>query len=290
MSNIKDFFQSRWGTKGWIVQADFSQLEVLGLAIITEDKQLKEDIRDGLDMHTVRAAQLFNVSQSQVTKKQRTTAKIFSFSLQYGSGAKGMAAQLGVDVGLATAFIKQYYARYKGVKAWQDMVAKQIKQQRKPTTLKSPLGSPVGESVYKSITGRRYTFREYDAPEFMRDRGIDVSFSPTEMKNYMIQGFATGDVVPEVGGKLYHALLNSEYKDTCLMVNTVHDSFIFDIRGDAVKPALKLVNSVLVASAKLVEDRFNIEIDLPLAVEYDIGRTWGDLQTIHNINVFIGDE
>lgn len=80
MSDIKDMFISRW-KDGVILNADFSQLEVIVLAILSNDTQLKDDILSGKDMHVVRAAELFGISEALVSKKQRKIAKAFAFQL-----------------------------------------------------------------------------------------------------------------------------------------------------------------------------------------------------------------
>jgi len=80
MSRIKECFTTRF-ENGSIVNADFSQLEVVGLAILSLDQQLIADIRSGMDMHIVRAAKLFNIAEDKVTKLQRQLAKMLSFQL-----------------------------------------------------------------------------------------------------------------------------------------------------------------------------------------------------------------
>ncbi len=118
MSRIKECFTTRF-ENGKIVNADFSQLEVVGLAILSLDRQLIDDIKSGRDMHVVRAAELLGIAESAVTKQQRQLAKMLSFQLQYGSGARNMAEQNKIHINLAKKFIEQYYERYKDVKQWQ---------------------------------------------------------------------------------------------------------------------------------------------------------------------------
>lgn len=58
MANIKECFVSRFGDDGFIVEADFSQLEVIGAAIISGDKNMAKDILDGIDSHCQSASWL----------------------------------------------------------------------------------------------------------------------------------------------------------------------------------------------------------------------------------------
>ena len=87
------------------------------------------------------------------TKAQRKLAKTLSFQLQYGAGATGMAKDNGIQKKIAENFIKIYYARYPGVKEWQDRNIRVVKRLRVPTRrLKFPRESckkkylPIGGS------------------------------------------------------------------------------------------------------------------------------------------------
>jgi len=59
MSRIKECFVSRWGDDGEIVQADFSQLEVIGAAFLSGDPKMYEDILAGIDSHSQSASWMY---------------------------------------------------------------------------------------------------------------------------------------------------------------------------------------------------------------------------------------
>jgi DNA polymerase-1 len=276
MSDIKTCFKSRWGDGGLLVEVDFSQLEIVALAILSNDPVLKDDIITGRDMHTVRAAELFEVPEDKVTKSQRTLAKRLSFQLQYGAGAPSLAKKNGIPKVTAERFIESYYARYKRVKEWQDEIAKEVTASRVPTDRHTPKGMPSGMGQHVSATGRIYRFFEYDAPEWKRD-GMP-SFSPTEMKNYPIQGFATGDVMALFRGLVFRRIFAEELQSVYLMVNTVHDSVMFDVRADVGVGRLKTICLDTAASLpEEIEKRWDIKIDLPFNITFKFGLTWADL-------------
>ena len=135
------------------------------------------------------------------------------------------------------------------------------------------MGLPSGYGEYTSITGRKYAFREYD------DFNKGTSFSPTQMKNYPVQGFATGDIVPLVLGKLYRVLKNDPLlSDSCLMINTVHDSVVFDIRDEhLLEYTDKVITETMQAAPRYLKERFNIDFDLELPVDGSVGRNWLDM-------------
>ena len=197
MSDILKHYTSRF-PDGYLLEVDFSQLEILVLAFLSGDEQLRKDLLSGADLHTISAQKLFGVSKP--SDKQRKIAKMLSFQLQYGSGAKNMAQSNGIPEATAKKFIENYYDRYPGVKKYQDDMIKKVEANRTPSSERTKLGRPAGVSEVRSLTGRRYTFKEQDAPEWS---ARDASFSPTQIKNYPTQGFATGDIVPLALGKLF---------------------------------------------------------------------------------------
>lgn len=180
--SIKSCFVSRW-EDGYLMEVDFSQLEIVALALLSQDPMLKDDIISGRDMHRVRAAELFGKPESAVSDKERTLAKQLSFILQYGGGAKGMAEKLDIDIKLAKSFIENYYGRYTVVKQWQDAIAEAVIASRVNTGEHTPRGFPKGVGHLETATGRVYKFFEYDSMSTWKP---DPSFSPTEMKNYPV--------------------------------------------------------------------------------------------------------
>ena len=276
MSDIRKHYTSRF-PDGYLLEVDFSQLEILVLAFLSGDGQLRKDLLSGADLHTISAQKLFGVSKP--SDKQRKIAKMLSFQLQYGSGAKNMAQINGIPEATAKKFIENYYDRYPGVKKYQDDMIKKVEANRTPSSERTKLGRPAGVSEVRSLTGRRYTFKEQDAPEWS---ARDASFSPTQIKNYPTQGFATGDIVPLALGKLYRVLKNdSRLCDTCLMINTVHDSIVFDCNSKLVaKKWAKEAKRIMEDSPKYLKEVFDIDFDLPLNVGCDIGKNWGEMETL----------
>jgi len=287
MSRIKECFTSRF-EGGSIVQVDFSQLEVVALAFLSGDEVLKGDIRDGVDMHCMSASFLYSKDYHAILHAyksgdptwthRRKKAKAPGFLIQYGGSATTMAHSTGLTRSQCQVFIDNYYSRYKQVKLWQDDIAKSVLESRLPSA-KFVGGVQAGMSVLKSITGRRYVFYEQEAPKFLKDRGTPLSFSPTQMKNYPVQGFATGDIVPLMIGKVYRWIKNN-YPDV-LMVNTIHDSIMFDVPPhiDIREFSISLAEATAFAPT-IIEDTFGFEFDLPLPVDVEHGPSWAEVDRI----------
>jgi DNA polymerase I-like protein with 3'-5' exonuclease and polymerase domains len=257
------------------MEADFSMLEIIVLAHLTQDETLIADIMSGKDLHTIRAAELFKKREVDVTKAERKLAKGFSFQLQYGSGAKKMAEQWGVDITLAQQFIRNYYKRYPKVKEWQDQNIKHVEDHGYAIPEKSYKGYPIRESKLRSETGRVYTFKEEDAPEYLVRKGRRyTSFKPTEIKNYPVQGLATGDIVPMVLGKLHRQLISKGLIGKAKLINTVHDSIVLDVHKEVVYTISRLVKRVMEAAPIEYEKIFGVPFTLPLRVEVSWGDNW----------------
>ena len=272
MSRIKECFTTRF-ENGKIVNADFSQLEVVGLAILSLDRQLIDDIKSGRDMHVVRAAELLGIAESAVTKQQRQLAKMLSFQLQYGSGARNMAEQNKIHINLAKKFIEQYYERYKDVKRWQDYVRESVVASRRVEG-HTKGGYPRGVGTYRSPSGRAYSFYEYDP---MGGWQKDPSFSPTEMKNYPCQGFSTGDVMALYRSQVMRQLLPYMFTNI-LFINSVHDSVMFDCDSEeSVAICKKVLYNMCKELPMLLTKRFGIEVPLEFNIDVETGPSWAEL-------------
>lgn len=275
MSDIKSCFVSRFES-GRLVEVDFSQLEVIGLAILSGDKVLKSDITSGMDMHRLRAAELFGKREEDVTPAERFLAKRLSFQLQYGAGWKSMAEKNKISGEIAKAFIANYYARYTRVKEWQQEIMEEVKASRRSSEKRTPKGYPAGVGEHISATGRIYRFYEYDAPEWMPEGTL--SFSPTEIKNYPIQGFATADIMALFRKLVFRKIFEEGMQDTVKMINTVHDSVMFDVAGET---EYNWIEKTCVDIAALlpaeIEARWPIVVDVPLPITVKSGPTWAKM-------------
>lgn len=278
MSDIKKYFTSRFGKAGYIMEVDYSQLEVFALAFLSQDRQLIADLLSGVDLHRVRAAEWLRISEHKVTDKQRKKAKRLSFQLQYGAGYKSMSRDNGISEKAAKDFINSYYRRYPQVLTWQDRMQATVIINRQPSNKRTPLGLPAGQGKLRSLTGRDYVFTEGDAPHWMSST---TSFRPTEIKNYPVQGFATGDIVQMMLGVLYrHCLEDKEFEVQYFMVNTVHDSIVLDVHEDLLYTIGREVKEVLESAPWHLKDKFGIDFNLPLHVEVTAGRNWLEQQPL----------
>lgn len=95
-----------------ILSADYSQIELRLIAEMAGIEKLKQAFRDGIDIHSATASQVFDVPLDQMTGDIRRKAKAINFGIIYGISGFGLGNQLGISSSEATTYIKQYFARF----------------------------------------------------------------------------------------------------------------------------------------------------------------------------------
>ncbi|RMH16982.1 MAG: hypothetical protein D6698_08945, partial [Gammaproteobacteria bacterium] len=141
-------------------------------------------------------------------------------------------------------------------------------------------GYPIHETKVESVTGRIYTFREQEAPAFLKKRGTMYGFKPTEIKNYFVQGLATADFVPMVAGHLYRMSLKKGIE--CKWVNTVHDSLLAET--DDLEAFVRFIHSSLDHIDTIVRERLVPDWNLPIKYTIEAGTSWADKKEIEHGN------
>lgn len=293
-SNLKRVFVSRFGVHGSMLEADYSQLEVVVQGVLTGDEQLLEDLRNRIDFHCKRVAlqPKYNITYDEVKaivededhpdhkkwKTIRTGAKIFSFQRAYGAGAPLIASFTGMTVDEVNELIDADEKAYPGVVAYNEMVAKAVKSDA--SVFYDPVeGDTFRKGTYQAPTGCLYAFRSYPAKDWQIERGIEDTFSPTEMKNYPIQGTG-GEIVQGICGKLYrHFRQNDNYGGKAFLCNTVHDCIWVDCHKDVLKQVAKDIKEIM----ESVDDwfaQFGVEITVPFPVDVEAGPNMLDLKHI----------
>jgi hypothetical protein len=143
----------------------------------------------------------------------------------------------------------------------------------------TPAGYDKGRGELLSPTGRLYVFHEQDAKEGFRDSS--PSFNPPDIKNYPVQGFATGDVMAIYRGLIMRRMLAEGLLRVALPINTVHDSVMFDLPD--IETAHKLRALLVQAAAYLagiIEETWGLYMPVPFKIETSIGPTWGQQEKI----------
>ncbi len=235
---VKRVFVSRWDG-GKIMEADFAQLEFRTAAFLAQDEKAMEEIATGFDVHSYTAQVITDAGQ----KTSRQDAKAHTFAPLFGATGYGRSKA-------EAAYYKHFVEKYEGIAAWHKQLGDEALRFMKIT----------------NVSGRQYAFPDVRR----RDNGMPSHF--TMIKNYPVQGFATGDVVPIVLNEL-HELLQPMH--SCV-VNSVHDSMVVDVHPDEEQQVLDIIELLNKNINDLVEKTYNVKMNVPLLLEAKIGPNWLD--------------
>jgi DNA polymerase-1 len=106
-----------------LIKADYTQLQVVIVADLSEATSMIETFNQGRDIHAETASRVLGVHPSQVTAHQRQAAKALNFGLLFGGGAATLqrhAKGYGVDWSLAEAkaMRTRFFEEYPEIKRW----------------------------------------------------------------------------------------------------------------------------------------------------------------------------
>lgn len=258
------------------VEFDYKQLEIRVLALASGDKQLIDDINRGVDMHTYFAAQIFNKAEEEISPGERKMAKGFSFQLQYGSSANGIARFWDVSKLLAEAFIDKYYQRYPQVRSWQQGVLSEASD-----TIQYAGDRREGLSVQRAYIPTTWR-SEFDVPlarfkvlsePTMHSRKPYVS--TTKCKNYPIQG-AAADIMILMLNRLSKAIWGTNSH----ILNTVHDSVLLEHPDYALDKRTAEGKRILEDVPSVLREVLGVEAPVEFPVDFSCGKTLSEVKGV----------
>jgi DNA polymerase I len=233
--------------QGWLLlTADYSQIELRLLAHFSGDAQLRQAYRDGLDIHTLVAAQIFSVAPTEVTGAMRGMAKTVNFGVIYGMSAFGLAQRLEISKEEAARFIDAYFARYPRVLDYQEELLAACRKNGYVSTI-------FGRR--RTIQGLREltTYKQRNQPE-------------REAINMQIQGSAA-DLIKVAMLKVQRRLRHERLRSRMLL--QIHDELVFEFPPDERAAIISLVREEMTGA--LAE-----RLEVPLGVDLGIGPNWLD--------------
>ena len=224
-----------------LVIADYSQIELRILAEFSGDQVFIDAFRSGADLHKVTAAQVFGVSQDQVTKEQRDFAKRLNFGVVYGIGAQRFSMMTGLGVPEAEDVLRRYFATYRGLDRF----------------LRESANRAVTEKEARTGSGRLVKFN-FDPTDRQQ-----VSMTQRNGKNAPIQG-TSADIL-----KRALRLLNDELRETSAkIVNIIHDEIVVEVDEDEAPAVAQTVERAMCAAGE------EYLTTVPVKVESQIASEW----------------
>jgi len=227
---------------GWkLIVADYSQIELRLLAHLSKDPVLVNAFRNGEDIHTRTAAEVFGIAPLMIGPDERRKAKAVNFGIVYGQTPFGLATSLGIERKEAEIYIRAYFERYSGVRRWLDQTIAEVRSS--------------GVSV--NMFGRRRPIPD------MQSRNPNArNFAERTAVNTPLQGSAA-DLIKLAMIRIDEKLRGMQAR----MVLQVHDELIFEAPPDEVEAVRTMAKSEMESVRKL---------EVPLLVEVGVGSNWRD--------------
>ncbi len=225
------------------VSADYSQIELVVLAHLSEDPQLSEAFRTGVDVHRKTAGLLFGVPAEEVSPEQRRIAKSINFGVMYGMSAFRLSKEMRIPVKEADGFIKQYFAEYSYIHRFIEKTVNGAEEKGYVTTL----------------MGHRRPL-----PRINSRNRVEKQSSERMAVNTPIQGSAA-DIMKRAMLRVQEALQERGLAGRILL--QVHDELILEVPEAEVPETEALLKERMEGAA---------ELDVPLRVSVESGRRWGD--------------
>ena len=251
---VRPVFCSKYG---YFLEADYSQLELRILAAYSFDKTMVTAFLTGEDIHEKTRQELFGDKPKgdKEAHDQRVVGKTLNFGIAYGITPIGVSINLSkelkreVDQRESASYINRFFNTYPGVKDYMKNVKKVV----------------LRDEYLSTFFGRRRYFEIYPG---MHPNVLEGVYR--DAVNFPIQSTAS-DLVLVATGRIWHKMRDMNMRSR--IVAHVHDSVLFDIYDEELKPFLKIIKPTM-------EDiRFDW-LNVPLVVDLKLGYNWGELDEI----------
>ncbi len=223
------------------IDADYSQIELRILAILSGDENLIDAYKGTADVHSKTASEVFGVDIKDVTPELRRKAKAINFGIVYGMSSYGLGEDLHIDTKEAKLYIEKYFARYKKVKEYLDRT--------------------VEEAKTKGYT-KTYYGRIRPIPEFRVGNAIQKAFAKRVAMNSPIQGTAA-DIMKLAMIGVDTELENQKLKSRIIL--QVHDEILIECKIGEEEKVKKILK-------KQMTDAF--DFDVKLEIDIKEGKNW----------------
>jgi DNA polymerase-1 len=228
-----------------LLSADYSQIELRLAAHVADVIELKRAFQEGHDIHALTASEVFGVPLDRMDPQTRRRAKAINFGIIYGISAFGLGNQIGVAQSEAAAYIRAYFERFPGIRAYMEKIKAEARS----------------AGYVETIFGRKCFIPGIRDANPARRAGAE-----RQAINAPLQGSAA-DIIKRAMGRLPAALgaagLNAR------MLLQVHDELLFETPEDEVEATARLVKEVMEAACAP-----RCELSVPLVVETGWATSW----------------
>lgn len=226
-----------------LLSCDYSQVELRIMAALADDASMIADFRAGKDIHTATAARVWRVAEDEVTREQRSGAKMVNFGIIYGISAFGLSQRLGIPRAEAAELIDNYFEQYPAIRGFMEQTVETARER----------------GYVETLAGRRRHF-----PDLRSSNQVVRGNAERAAINSPIQGSAA-DMIKLAMIRIDELLRDKPYQSRMLL--QVHDELVFDL---APAEEDELVPRIVGA----MSDALPLPHDVPLLVEHGTGPDW----------------
>ena len=241
---IRTGFVSKEGHS--LISFDYSQIELRVLAELSKDRHLVQAYQDNQDLHNLTARKIFfKTEEDEISRHERSIAKVINFSILYGKTPFGLSKELGITVQEASQYITTYFEEYPRVRKFLDIVTETAK-----------LHGFV-ETFYGT---RRYISGINSTNKNVQAQAVRMAV------NTVVQGTAA-NIIKKVMIELHEEFKNDE---NIKMLLQVHDELIFEVRDEFAKEYMKKIEKIMENTVKFKK--------VPLKANGSVAKNWGLLK------------
>lgn len=228
-----------------ILSADYSQIELRIMALVSRDENLIETFQQQGDIHSRTASLIFNVPESEVTKNQRREAKTINFGILYGMGPYSLSQDLGISRKQAKKFIENYFQHFPKIKDY----------------IESTKNFAHKNEYVKTLFGRKRYLKYINS----RSRNMR-SFAERTAVNMPIQGTAA-DIIKIAMNNIYSKIKDKQ--NEIKMIIQIHDELLFVIKEKLISDYTALIKQEM--ENVLPEEYADV---VPIIVDIGTGSNW----------------
>lgn len=224
-----------------LIAADYSQIELRIIAALSKDENMLAAFKSGQDIHASTAAKVYGIALDEVTREQRSHAKMVNFGIIYGISAFGLSQRLNISRKEAKQIIDSYFEQFPGIKIFMDQCILDARE----------------KGYVETILGRKRFLRDINSAN-----AVVRGFAERNAINSPIQGSAA-DMIKLAMIKIQEYLKSSGMQ--AKMILQVHDELIFDAPKEEASLLIEKVKELM---------RTAMEIDVPMEVDANQGDNW----------------
>lgn len=251
--NVRNLIEARPGWK--IKEQDYSQIELRVASMFSGDENMQHAYQSGSDLHSKTTELLFGDTSSlspQEQKRKRTEAKSMNFGFLYGMSAKTFVDYakgygLNITEEESEGFRNNFFKAYPTLLQWHEDCKNYAR----------------ANGYTWSPIGRKRFLPDINSSNF-RARGQ----AERQSINSGVQGFASDMCTSALADIVFSKEIDH---DRCIVLGSVHDAILFEIREDYVDEVSPIINKIM-EKPSIIE---GIDIPIPIIADSEVGKAWG---------------